>query len=188
MDPADEPLMLRVQAGDEPAFEILVRRYQAPLLRVARSKLGPCAAAEDVVQECFLAVYAGRASFKPQFAFRTWLWTILLNLCKRHYARAQRRAMESLHTSDGDCRAEPQTDQTGFDAAIQSEESARLDAALTQLPEVQADAIRLRFHAELTFDEIAATMQCSVSGAKQRVRHGLEALARHLQPVEDRQP
>lgn len=187
MDSADEPLMLRVQAGDESAFEELVRRYQAPLLRVARSKLGPCAAAEDVVQECFLAVYAGRASFNPRFAFRTWLWTILLNLCKRHYARARRRSLESLQTPDGGCPAEPHTEQSGYHAAVQSEEAARLDAALAHLPEVQADAIRLRFHAELTFDEIAATMQCSVSGAKQRVRHGLEALTRRLQPVEDRQ-
>lgn len=187
MDDSDESLMRRVQAGDQSAFERLVRMHQGALLRVARSKLGPGAAAEDVVQECFLAVYAGRASFKPQFAFRTWLWTILLNLCKRHYARAQRRAMESLQTADGACRAEPQTDLTGFHAAVQSEEMARLDAALSHLPEVQADALRLRFHAELTFDEIAAAMQCSVSGAKQRVRHGLEALARRLQPVEDRQ-
>lgn len=186
MEFPDELLMQRVQAGETAAFEQLVGRYQLPLLRVARGKLGHGALAEDVVQECFLAVYSGRGSFNPRFAFRTWLWTILLNLCKRHYARARRCHLESLHGDDGSCRAEPLTESTGLAAAVQSEEAARLDDALQRLPDVQADAIRLRFHAELTFDEIAATMQCSVSGAKQRVRHGLAALARHLQPVEDR--
>ncbi len=87
----DVDIMRRVQAGEVEAFDLLVHRYRSALLRVAASKLGNAAWAEDVVQETLLAAYAARATYNPQFAFRTWLWTILLNLCRRQWQRRESR-------------------------------------------------------------------------------------------------
>src|SRR6516162_4317349 len=82
MDLDDTQLMRRIQAGEIELFDLLVERYRRPLLSVAWSKLGDRARAEDVVQETLLAAFASRATYNERFAFRTWVWTILLNLCR----------------------------------------------------------------------------------------------------------
>lgn len=180
MEARDEDLMHRTQAGEFAAFEELVRRYRGPLLRVAASQLGDRLAAEDLVQESLLAAFAARHTFNPQFAFRTWLWTILLRLCHKYRQRERRpiRAGGSIdpHRVDGNAGR----DVCGLAQLLQSERQDLLHQALTELPEAEADALRLRFFAGLKFEEIATAMASSVSGAKQRVKHGLERLADRL--------
>ena len=74
-------------ARASPIASSVVRRYQAVLARVARSRLGRADWAEDVVQETFWPRSSRVASLRPQYSFRTWLWTILLNQCRAHYQR-----------------------------------------------------------------------------------------------------
>src|SRR5690606_31307260 len=90
----DAQIMQQVQGGEFELFEQLVARYRAPLVRVAASKLNDRALAEDAVQETFLAVFAARHTYDPRFAFRTWLWTILLNVCRRQLRKRQNRPQE----------------------------------------------------------------------------------------------
>lgn len=181
MEPRDEVLMGHLQGGDSAAFEVLVRRYRGPLLRVAASKLGDRIAAEDVVQEALLAAFAARHTFNPQYSFRTWMWTILLRLCQKHRYRESRpvRAGGSCDPVWADENAG--RDASGLDHLLVTERENLLHESLKELPEAEADALRLRFFAGLKFEEIAAAMASSVSGAKQRVKHGLERLADRLQ-------
>jgi RNA polymerase sigma-70 factor, ECF subfamily len=176
--------MQRVQQGELACFDALVARYRPALVRVAAGALGDAALAEDVVQETFLAVFAARHTFNPAFRFRTWLWTILLNLCRRQRARLGRHpqlvTQSTLQGGHGTVIDEPATLETGLAAVLKQEESARLHLLLNQLPDVQADAIRLRFFAGLTYDEIAQATGVSLGGAKLRVRSGLTALAERL--------
>src|SRR5690606_6920409 len=87
---SDAQLMARIQRGEMELFSELVARYEPALRRVARSRLGRADWAEDVVQETFLSAFKSRATFDPQYSFRTWLWTILLRHCHAHYHRRQR--------------------------------------------------------------------------------------------------
>jgi RNA polymerase sigma-70 factor (ECF subfamily) len=180
----DVQIMCRVQAGEVELFDELVRRYRGPLLNVAWSKLGDDAWAEDVVQETFLAAFAARATYDSRFAFRTWVWTILLNLCRRQWQRRQVRPGEqSLGTSpsatvSGYC--EPVTHETALGQLLRVERREAVHRLLTHLPEVQADALRLRFFGDLQFSEIAVAMDSSVSAAKQRVKNGLVTLADYV--------
>jgi RNA polymerase sigma-70 factor (ECF subfamily) len=180
----DVQIMCRVQAGEVELFDELVRRYRGPLLNVAWSKLGDTAWAEDIVQETFLAAFAARATYDPRFAFRTWVWTILLNLCRRQWQRRQVRPGEqSLGTSpsaelSGYC--EPVTHETALGQVLRVERREAVQRLLTHLPEVQADALRLRFFGGLQFSEIALAMDSSVSAAKQRVKNGLVTLADYV--------
>ena len=193
MDWDDRELMQRVQAGQLSLFDELVRRYRGPLHRVAADKLGDAGRAEDVVQETFLAVFAARHTYKPQFAFRTWLWTILLNLCRRELSKRKRRSREVLNSTlsassqgfseipgNRSPRAEPSTTETGLTRILQRERKQQLLDQLAKLPEVQADAIRLRFFGELKYGEIAEAMGCREITAKVRVRNGLATLSRLL--------
>ena len=75
----DAVLLDGLRAGDEAAFVTLLERYQRPLVRLARLRVGNDAAAEDVVQETWLAVLAGLARFEGRSSFRTWLFRIAQN-------------------------------------------------------------------------------------------------------------
>jgi RNA polymerase sigma-70 factor (ECF subfamily) len=185
----DATIMQAVQQGDFEMFDLLVERYRMPLIRVAASKLGNLAWAEDVVQETFLAVFAARLTYKPQFAFRTWLWTILLNLCRRqlkqHHRRPRQVPRSQLPTNSPSLTSlEPVEWETGLSRLLQLEREEQLTALLNELPEPQGDALRLRFFGGLKFSEIAEAMESSVSGAKRRVQNGLLALAEKLQQEE----
>jgi len=185
----DASIMESVKRGDLVAFDLLVERYRLPLLRVAHSKLGDADRAEDVVQEAFLAVYASRQTYNPDFAFRTWLWTILLNLCRRQLKRKSRRPRQVSESqlrprSSGGSFPEPLEKETGLTALLKVERREQLMSYLQQLPEPQADALRLRFFGELKYSEIAEAMNSSESGAKRRVKTGLLNLAEMIRQDE----
>ena len=178
MTPADGQLVADVLAGANDQFAELVRRYEAPLLRAAFSRLGNWDAAEEAVQEAFCCAFKSLHTYNSAFSFRTWLWTILLNQCRRSFQRQQRQvgfAEPALLEATVD-DAEPPPTQV-----IRREREEQLHRMLATLPEADADAVRLRFFGGLKFHEIAAAMQCGLSTAKVRVRRGLERLSQRIQ-------
>jgi RNA polymerase sigma-70 factor (ECF subfamily) len=185
---SDQALMRIVQGGDPLPFAELVRRYQPALLRVAFSRLGRRDWAEDVVQETFLAAFKSRHTYNEQFGFRTWLWTILLNECRRSQSTHARTPRVSCWSDESAAAHEPALYQASVDRGeplplarlLDQEQSALLETLLARLSVVQADALRLRFFGELKFPEIAAAMGCSLPTAKNRVRWGLMRLAKWI--------
>ena len=184
----DAELMRRANCGDSAAFAELVRQYQPALRRVAASRLGSIEAAEDVVQETFLAAYKSRHTYDEQFGFRTWLWTILLNQCRRYAGRqARKEQLVSLDASgaiggtDPIGPADAGADPAALAGLLAQERRELLERLLGQLSTVQADALRLRFYGDLKFQEIADAMQCSLCTAKNRVRWGLLKLSELVQ-------
>ena len=182
---SDAELMARVERGERECFAELVRRYRPALERVAASRLGRVDWAEDVVQETFMAAFKSCASYDPRFSFRTWLWTILLNQCHGHYQRRARGLPTEPLTEELTRAAGHGSRETGGDSPLAEllakERKAQLEALLTQLTFAQADALRLRFFGGLKFQEIAETMACSLSTAKNRVRLGLTRMAELLE-------
>src|SRR5215470_2211665 len=79
-----------LRRGDEEAFMTLVRRYGAQMLRVARMYVASDAAAEDVVQETWLAVLNGIERFEGRSSLRTWLFRILVNRARTRGVRDAR--------------------------------------------------------------------------------------------------
>ncbi len=181
---SDALLMARIQRGETELFSELVARYEPALRRVARSRLGRTDWAEDIVQETFLSAFKSRATFDPQYSFRTWLWTILLRHCHAHYHRRQRSVpVEPLGSEaerDVPAPSEPSSG-TPLGHLLAKERAEQLELLLAQLSLAQADALRLRFFGGLKFHEIADAMQCSLNTAKNRVRTGLERMAQLLE-------
>jgi RNA polymerase sigma-70 factor (ECF subfamily) len=189
---SDGTLISAVLAGETPAFEQLVDRYQGPLGRVARSRMGRPDWAEDVVQETFLCAFKSLHTYNSQYSFRTWLWTILLNQCRRQLKRFSRGVFIGSweqEASDEDRRAtlaeELKSEESPSTRLAAQERSELLDTLLAKLPEAQADALRLRFFGGLKFHEIADAMGCSLSTEKNRVRWGLTKMAEFLGPEDD---
>src|SRR5215468_10291855 len=96
--PADHDLMARVATGDEAAFRLLSQRHVTSAAGLARRIVGNDAIAEELVQEAFLRVWTNAPRWRPQAAFRTWLYRIVINLC----LNATRRAPDLPLSAAGD--------------------------------------------------------------------------------------
>lgn len=86
----DAPLLARLHAGDEAAFALLVDRYAASMLRVARLHVPSRAVAEEVVQETWLGVLRGLPAFEERSSLRTWIFRILTNRARTRGEREHR--------------------------------------------------------------------------------------------------
>lgn len=174
----DARIMGEAASGRVERFAEIVARHQSPLFRVAVSRLGDRAAAEDAVQETFLAVFRGRMSFRMDQPFRPWLWTIHKNVCDAWLKKEQRRRSTTVGRMT----------ESAVDAV---EERLLVRELLERLPDEQAEAVRLRFFGSLTYDEIAGVQGCPTPTAKNRVRYALQKLATLLdesEPKKVRQP
>ena len=177
--PDDGRLVESVLRGDQTAFEQLVHRYQPALIKLATSKLRQPELAEEAVQETFMAALKSLHTYNSQFAFRTWLWTILINQCRRIASRQVRASAPEY--SVGFALASLASNDTHPDEQVAEQESRqRLQALLRQISAVQATALRLRFFEGMKYQEIAEKMDSSLSAAKQRVRAGLQAIAEKM--------
>ena len=104
--------MLRVKAGDQPAFDYLVQKYRRPLVSFMYRMARNAAAAEDLAQEVFLRVYRSRASYEASAKFTTWLYRIATNLAVNHARDTRHERPEvtvSLDEPDEDSGNDPRT-------------------------------------------------------------------------------
>src|SRR3954454_11069916 len=121
--PADHELMECAAKGDGQAFRILAARHGGRALGLARRFLGNEAMAEDVVQDAFLRVWINASRWRPEAAFRTWLYRIVVNLCLNAKRRIPDLPLDAAeHVADA--RLAPD-EQLGLD-----ERDGRLAAAI----------------------------------------------------------
>jgi RNA polymerase sigma-70 factor (ECF subfamily) len=112
---SDDDLVSALKAGDEAALTVLVQRHHAALLRVARLYLRDSHAAEEVVQDTWLAVLTGIDRFEGRAAFKTWLFHILANKARTRWTRDKRSVpLSSLASDDPDAPGEPAVDPDRF--------------------------------------------------------------------------
>ena len=181
----DGELVAAILDGRRDQFAHLVDRYQAALMRLAFSRLERADWAEEAVQETFFCAFKSLHCYNSKYSFRTWLWTILLNQCKRQYTRRARRSIVSVWSEQPESVASAfrtrhrnhSADDGPHQRLLAKERSQLLDALLAQIPITQADALRLRFFGGLKFAEIACAMGCGLSTAKNRVGAGLKRLS-----------
>jgi RNA polymerase sigma-70 factor, ECF subfamily len=104
----EEALVVRLQAGDEAAFRDLVTRHDRAMRRLARSYVHTAGAADEVVQETWLAVIRGLAGFERRSSLKTWIFRILVNRAQTRGARERRVVpFSALAASDGDPAVDP---------------------------------------------------------------------------------
>jgi len=87
----ERTLIERAQAGDRPAFEELVRRYDRAVLRLATNVLRTPEDARDVYQESFLKIYKNISRFRFECSFYTWVYRVVTNSCLDHLRRRESR-------------------------------------------------------------------------------------------------
>ena len=183
MGESDERLMLRFQAGDARAFEVLVRRYRTPVFSFLLRLTGDRGRAEDLCQETFLKVVKASAGWEERAKLATWLFAIARNLAVDEARRMAFRRVEPLDAArPGEPpRPEPASDDPAPDRLADSAlVRPRLEAALQALPPEQREVFLLREQAGLKFGEIAEVTGAPENTVKSRMRYALEALRAEL--------
>ncbi len=152
----EDALLDRALAGDEDAFVTLVERYQAPLLRFARTFVRQHSQAEDVVQDAWIGVLQGLERFERRSSFKTWIFRIVANRARtkavREHRYVQFDAMDDESPSSGDhftpagrLKAPPGQWTLTPERLLQSTEArAMVEAALDAMPDSQRIVVTLR--------------------------------------------
>jgi RNA polymerase sigma-70 factor, ECF subfamily len=187
VDP-DAALMLRVKEGDAEAFARLVDKYKQPVMNLAYRTLGDATEAEDLAQSVFVQVYKSAQRYKISAKFSTWLFTIARNLCLNELRRRSRHPAESLDAPRPEQEEPPQQQLEDKKAAsppdtlLLGELAEKIEQALAGLPENQRTAILLCRQNELSYEEIAVVLGCSLSATKSLIHRGRETLKARLKP------
>lgn len=182
--------MLAFQTGSKSAFETLMRNYYPRILNFIFKFLGDRQKAEDLTQEVFLRVYRHVAGYKPRSQFKTWLYTIARNICLNEMRRKKERivSLDDPAGPDGRGFAHRLSDKSvaGPDEdLIRREKMTLVQAAVNELPEKQRAAVLLRRYEQMSYAEIAVTLNVSekavkslLSRARQNLKNSLAGLVK----------
>jgi RNA polymerase sigma-70 factor (ECF subfamily) len=186
VDP-DAALMLRVKQGDRAAFTELVEKYKQPVINLIYRTLRDATEAEDLAQNVFVQVYKSAGRYRTTARFTTWLFTIARNLCLNEIRRRSRHPADSLDaTPAGDdappAQFEDRKVESPPERLLQGELEEKIQEALAELPENQRTAILLCRQDELSYEEIAEILGCSLSATKSLIHRGRETLKEKLKP------
>lgn len=184
MEPSDEELVLRFQRGDEHAFEAMVARWNEPILQLATRLTGDPEEAKDVRQMTLLKTYQGLSRFEGRARFSTWLYRVVLNLC-RDRQRSQ-EARTRLNESSAETRDDGDyvLEETGFHVARDRELASVVAQAVLALPTAEREVLVLRHYHDLPFPAIAEVLGAPVTTVKSRMTRGLTLLRTRLAALE----
>jgi RNA polymerase sigma-70 factor, ECF subfamily len=183
----DQDLVARVQAGDKSAFDLLVRKYQHKIAKLISRYVYDHSEVEDVTQETFIKAYRAISGFRGESAFYTWLYRIAINTAKNYLVSQGRRLPNSgLNSDEAEANEESGTLReiaTPEHSALTSEIAETVISAMRALPEDLRTAITLREIEGLSYDEIAAVMDCPIGTVRSRIFRAREAIDKELKPL-----
>src|ERR1700684_1033825 len=189
-DASDLSLVQRVQRGERGAYDLLVLKYQHKVVKLVMRYLRDPADAEDVAQEAFVKAYRALPQFRGDSAFYTWLYRIAINTAKNALAARERNPVSyelDLHTNDdsSDMVGRLKDPETPEGLALTEEIRDTVNHAIEQLPEDLRTAIVLRELEGMSYEEIAASMDCPVGTVRSRIFRAREAIDRRPRDVFD---
>ncbi|MEY3465666.1 MAG: RNA polymerase sigma factor RpoE [Gammaproteobacteria bacterium] len=188
VEETDLSLVQRAQRGDTGAFNALVVKYQHKVVKLVQRYVRNPAEAEDIAQEAFIKAYRALPRFRGDSAFYTWLYRIAINTAKNSLAARARSPLEfELDRPEGEESRELQArmkDTATPEALVLTEEiRSTVNAAMEKLPEDLRTAIVLRELEGLSYEEIAASMDCPVGTVRSRIFRAREAIDARLREV-----
>jgi RNA polymerase sigma-70 factor (ECF subfamily) len=173
----DSELLEAFRSGDVKAFETLVRRYQRPVLAIARRFARDDDDAEDLAQRAFINASERAESWRGG-SFKSWLFRIVVNLAKNHVRDTARfDRSEDAHETEG----EP-TEADAHQRLEDREQQKALREAVAQLPRRQREVLLLRIDGDLPFAEIASMLGITETNAKVNFHHAVQKLKAWVKP------
>jgi RNA polymerase sigma-70 factor (ECF subfamily) len=185
MPDAEQILIQRAQRGDQDAFAGLVTEHERFVYHLALRVLKNEEEALDLAQETFVRAWTALPNFRGQSQFRTWLYRIVTNLCYNRLPHLRR----SLNELGDDVISEiPETARASDNPARASEDRelrAYLHKAIDDLDENYRLLITLRYQSELSYEEIASTLNLPLGTVKTGLFRAKEQLRRALERYQE---
>lgn len=186
-EPADHQLVLRVQKGDKRAFDLLVLKYQYKLQAIVGRFIRDADEVADVTQEAFIKAYKALPKFRGESQFYTWLYRIAINTAKNHLVSKSRRpANTNIDIEDAEQFAnnDKLIDEASPESSLMTDElSAIIKNSLRALPEDLRTALTLREFEGMSYEDIAAVMDCPVGTVRSRIFRAREFLDERILAV-----
>ncbi|HLS43401.1 MAG TPA: RNA polymerase sigma factor RpoE [Paenalcaligenes sp.] len=186
----DADLVERVQRGDKRAFDLLVLKYQRRIMRLLTRMVRNPSEIEDVAQETFIKAYRALPQFRGDSAFYTWLYRIAINTARNWQASSNRRptSLNNYEGEDGETfdPIDNLTDISTPESEMVSRQVVEaVNEAINSLPDELRTAIILREIEGMSYEDIAATMDCPIGTVRSRIFRAREAIAAQLRPVRE---
>lgn len=183
----DLTIVKRVQAGDDAAFNLLVRKYQHKVANLVSRYVYDAGYIEDITQEVFIKAYRAIGGFRGDSAFYTWLYRIAINTAKNYLVAQSRRPpntdvepQDAELTEAGHNLRDVGTPESNL---LTQELADRVARSVRELPEELKMAITLRELEGLSYEEIAAVMDCPIGTVRSRIFRAREAIDQQLAPL-----
>ena len=186
----DQALIERVQQGDKGAFDILVLKYQVRIMKLISRFVRNSDDVQDVAQEAFIKAYRALKNFRGDSAFYTWMYRIAINTAKNHLVSSSRKAttyavdaQDAEQYEGADWLKEYATPEKELMA---SEIKQVIHRSIAALPNDLKEAITLRELEGLSYEDIAAVMDCPIGTVRSRIFRARAAIDIELKPLLDR--
>ncbi len=185
----DAALMLRAKQGDRGAFEELVLRHQQTVINFIYRSVPDATEAEDLAQNTFVQAWKARQRYQVSAKFTTWLFTIARNLLLNELRRRSRHEHDSIDAAVAGSDEAPSSRQfedrnsrSAAENVLRHEIEQQVAEAIADLPENQRTAILLCQDEDVSYDEIATVLGCSLSAVKSVIFRARETLKLRLKP------
>ncbi|MFT4412217.1 RNA polymerase sigma factor [Fredinandcohnia humi] len=180
--PEDQELIDEILRGSHAAMEVLTRKYYKPIYAFVYRKVGNRELAYDLTQEIFIKMMQRIESYSKQGAFKSWLYSIAVNHCRDYwrssdYKNTSKQA-ELLDTVKSEGNSVPYIFE-------RKETREQVKEAINSLPDIQKEAVILKYFHHMKIKEIADVTKANVSTVKSRLKQGLGKLATILERGEE---
>ncbi len=186
---SDEELMRFYKNGDTEVFSELFKRHKRSVYNFILRFTGQKEESEEIFQEVFIRIHRAAPLYEPTAKFKTWMFTIVRNLCIDSYRKKKIRKVESL---DAPMRAGDDSSSNRYEVykdekPNQEEKNSDvelaqvIESALQQINEDQREVFLMREKGGLKFEEIAEVLGVSVNTVKSRMRYAMEALRKIIE-------
>lgn len=174
-------LLRQARAGDQRAFEELIRMHERRVFSLGLRLTGSPDEAQDIYQEVFLRVFTGLTRFRGHSAFSTWVYRITINVCMTHLEMRRKRGQIEQPTA-GPMLEEvgPPQEDTPESRLLGSETGARVEEALRALPPQQRLVFTLRHYEGYKLREIARMIGCREGTVKRYLFDATHSLRQRL--------
>jgi RNA polymerase sigma-70 factor (ECF subfamily) len=170
---SDAEIVERVKSGETALYEILMRRYNQRLYRVALAILRNDAEAEDVMQDAYVRAYQHLGQFRERAPFSAWLTRIAVNeALARRRSRARNEELDGMDTERGSSMKMVDTAPDPEERATRTELAQLLEEAVLGLPEDYRIVVMLRDVEEMSTTQTATALELTEENVKVRLHRG----------------
>jgi RNA polymerase sigma-70 factor (ECF subfamily) len=179
MEFSEKDIIAKLNAGDKSVFDLLFRRYYTSLCTYAKGYLKSSEASEEIVQEMFIRIWETHLNISIHTSVKSYLFRSVFNACINHLKKTQSESLRNIDLEDASVQSELMLMNTGeevFSKYFNEEAGKELEQAIDDLPQQCREIFSLCRFEELSYPEISAKLNISLSTVKTQMSRAMEKL------------